>query len=218
MWKEGKLKELLSECAVIQKRIVKSKRKAEDVSRGFVRLMMEGKVRQSLKLIDASSDVCGVHEMSDNVRRTLQDKHPVAVDPQAEALDNSEIPRVENIIFEDINVTLVQKSASTTSGSGGPSKVDADVWKNILCSKSYGKYSDELAEQIAVFARRLCTEDIPYTSLESYWAGFSLGAKNGGTGGFPHRKFFRKVPPCPPPFFSEKFQKKIKKAFLMLET
>ena len=48
MWKEGKLKELLSECAEIQKRL----------------------------------------------------KNLKAVDPQAEAMDNSEIPRVENIIFE----------------------------------------------------------------------------------------------------------------------
>ena len=74
MWKEGKLKELLSECAEIQKPLKKSKRKAEDASKGFVRLMMEGKVRQALKLIDANSDICGVHEMNDNVRGILREK------------------------------------------------------------------------------------------------------------------------------------------------
>ena len=170
MWKKGELRELFSECAEIQKRLKKSKRKEENASRGFVRLMMEGRVRQALKLVNADTDICGVHEMSDNVRRILQEKHPAAEDPREEALDNSDIRRVENVIFEDINASLVQKSARSTAGSGGPTKIDAEVWKNILCSKSYGKYADDLAEEIAVFARRLCTENIPYANLEPYWA------------------------------------------------
>ena len=170
MWKEGKLKELLSECGEIQKRLKKSKRKEADASKGFVRLMMEGKVRQALKLVNADTDICGVHEMNDDVRGVLQEKHPAPEDPREEALDNSDIPRVESVIFEDINADLVQQSARSTAGSGGPTKIDAEVWKNILCSKSYGKYGSDLAEAIAVFARRLCTEDIPYSSLEPYWA------------------------------------------------
>ena len=64
MWKKGELRELFSECAEIQKRLKKSKRKEENASRGFVRLMMEGRVRQALKLVNADTDICGVHEMS----------------------------------------------------------------------------------------------------------------------------------------------------------
>ena len=102
MWKEGKLNELLSECVEIQKRLKSSKRKEEAVSRGFTRLMLEGKVRQALKLINAETDICGVHCMSDNVRRLLQEKHPTAKEPQGDVLDNSNAPQVENVIFEAI--------------------------------------------------------------------------------------------------------------------
>ena len=31
-----------------------------------------------------------------------------------------------------------------------------------MCSKSYGKLSDEFAEEIALIARRLCIEEVPY--------------------------------------------------------
>ena len=64
----------------------------------------------------------------------------------------------------------MQQSALKTSGSGGPTKIDADVWKKMICSKSYGNCSDDLAEEIAVFARRLCVEDIRHESLEMFWA------------------------------------------------
>ena len=40
----------------------------------------------------------------------------------------------------------------------------------MICSKSYRKCSDDLAEEIAVFARRLCIEDIHHESLEMFWA------------------------------------------------
>ena len=40
-----------------QKRIKLSKRKEESVSNGFVRLMLQGKVRQALKLVNADTDM-----------------------------------------------------------------------------------------------------------------------------------------------------------------
>ena len=36
----------------------------------------------------------------------------------------------------------------------------------MICSKAYGKYSESLAEEIAVFARRLCVED---DILDMFW-------------------------------------------------
>ena len=39
----------------------------------------------------------------------------------------------------------------------------------MICSKAYGKYSESLAEEIAVFARRLCVEDIPHDILDMFW-------------------------------------------------
>ena len=54
---------------------------------------------------------------------------------------------LEHVAFENIGGSLVQKSAMTTAGSGGPSKVDAETWKNMLCSKAYGEFSWNLAEE-----------------------------------------------------------------------
>ena len=158
----------MSEGTEIQKRLTSSKKREEAAARGFTRLMMEGRVRDALKLVNADTDVCGVHSMTDTVRQTLQDKHPAAEPAQAEALNNEEVPRVEAVVFEGIDANAVQQAAKSTSGSGGPTKISADTWKNMLCGA--GKQSDELAEQIAIMARRICTEDIQYEKLEVHWA------------------------------------------------
>ena len=62
----------------------------------------------------------------------------------------------------------MQQAAKNTSGSGGPTKITADIWKSILCS--VGKQSEELAEQIAVMSKRMCIEDIQYEKLDLLWA------------------------------------------------
>ena len=77
--------------------------------------------------------------MNDAIRNILQEKHPAAEEAQDNVLDNSAVLRVEDVIFERINGSLVQQSAQNTSGSGGPTKIDADIWKNLICSKAYGK-------------------------------------------------------------------------------
>ena len=102
-----------------QKRIKLSKRKEESVPNGFVRLMLQGKVRQALKLVNADTDVCGVHKMNDAIRNILQEKHPAAEEAQDNVLDNSAVLRVEDVIFERINGSLVQQSAQNTTESGG---------------------------------------------------------------------------------------------------
>ena len=99
LWKEGKLDEVMAECEEIQKKITRSKRKPEETRRGFTRLAMSGKVRQALKLVDADSDVVGVHKIDDQIRKTLLEKHPPAEQPQPDVLDDAEIGRVEEVIF-----------------------------------------------------------------------------------------------------------------------
>ena len=70
-WKEGKLNEIVSEAEAIQKRLLEPNGKAakkEEKLRSFARLMMEGQVKQTMKLVDADNITAGVHEMTDNVR------------------------------------------------------------------------------------------------------------------------------------------------------
>ena len=50
---------------------------------------------------------------------------------------------------------MIFKAAMHTRGSGGPSQIDAEVWRQILCSKSFQPASGNLCEQIAIFARKI---------------------------------------------------------------
>lgn len=55
-------------------------------------------------------------------------------------------------------------------GSGGPSKVDTDTWKHIICSRVYGNASIQLANAIALLARRLCRENVHPDCLKEFTA------------------------------------------------
>ena len=161
MWKEGKIDELLSEGDEIQRRIQSTKRKEEDSKKGFTRLMMFRKVRQALKLIDANSEVNGVHVLTDDIRQTLKEKHPTGAPENPEILIDGDMPRVEEVIFEEIHGSTVQATTKNTSGTDGPTKVDSDIWKHILCSKVSGKVGKALADEIVFLGRKICTKDIP---------------------------------------------------------
>ena len=131
--------------------------------------MLLGKVRQALKLVDTDSQVAGVHVMNEEIRANLQEKHPHPEPAQSHVLDNSPIPHVEEVVFEEINFRSVQNAAKDMTGSGGPSKIDADMWKHLLCSRVYGKLSEDLADEIALLAKRICKEDIPSEHLQLLW-------------------------------------------------
>ena len=169
MWKSGKLKELLAECKTIQQRMLKTKnRQLESNAKGFTKLMLQGKVKQALKLVNEDNDITGVHELDDEIRMILESKHPPAEPITEEAIVQNQLPRtpVESVIFEEINASSIKDAARNTFGSGGPTKVDSDVWKFILCSKSFGNHPDLLCEEIAIFTRQLCTEQVPQFKIE----------------------------------------------------
>ena len=167
LWKEGKLTEIISEAEEIQRRITtKDARKKEDLKKGFTRLMLLGKVRQALKLVDCNSEIAGVYSITEEIRSKLESKHPNAVEPDPTLIENTEPIRVEEVIFDQIDGPAVQSAAKLTHGSGGPTRVDADFWKHILCSKVYGKLSADLAHEISLLARRLCREKIPHEFIK----------------------------------------------------
>lgn len=52
------------------------------------------------------------------------------------------------------------RAAKYIQGSGGPTIIDADGWRQILCSKAYGKSSTDLCEAVADLAKKLCRESV----------------------------------------------------------
>ena len=67
--------------------------------------------------------------------------------------------------------SLIVKSAMLTKGGSGPSSLDADGWRKILISRSFGTVSSELRKTFALFVKSLCVEEIKIAeSLESFIA------------------------------------------------
>ena len=67
--------------------------------------------------------------------------------------------------------SLILKVAMLTKGGSGPSGLDADGWRKILTSGSFGTALFELRKIFALFAKRLCVEEIKNAeSLESFIA------------------------------------------------
>jgi hypothetical protein len=167
-WKNGNLLELLRECREIQKRLTQNNQaKQESNRKAFVRLMLVGKVGQAIKFVNNDDNVVGVHTLSVNIKNILASKHPKAEAAHPDALLPETAPAPEEVIFEGITAESIQKSSQDLQGSGGPTQVDTDIWKHMLCSRSYNKASSQLAEAMSNLAKRLCTEHIkPYCLKE----------------------------------------------------
>ncbi len=139
--------------------------------KAFCRLMFEGKVSKAMKFIDSESNITGVHEVSDSVVNQLKEKHPDAKPMDTQCVVSTDHIKVESVIFEAIDVELIQKIAKEMSGSGGPTHIDAGNWKHILCCNNFKAVSSNLCEAIAVLkfyflTRRLCTEDIDHSYIK----------------------------------------------------
>ena len=168
-WKNGNLKSLLDETNEIQKRLKKTlTRKQESNEKAFIRLMAVGKVGQAAKFINNEDSIKGVHQLSDEIKNILMEKHPNARGVDAETLITQSATQVQPVIFEEITAETVQKTSRNLNGSGGPSMIDSDVWKDFLCSKAFGNASLQWCQ--ADVAKILCSEDVNPDCLTKFIA------------------------------------------------
>ena len=170
LWKEGKIKLLLKEGRTIQKRITTSKRRSQtDTSKLFAKLMLQGKVSAALKIL-SDDDEHGVLPPTDETIEELKKKHPPPAAIQKETLLQGPLQEVESFYFDNINADLIRIAARQTKGAAGPSKLDAEQFKAILCSKKFKHEGQQLCENIATMAKKVATEVIDPTSPETYVA------------------------------------------------
>lgn len=94
--------------------------------------MMFGRVGQAAKFINNESSIKGVHQLNDEIKNILMEKHPNARGVDAEILIPQSATQVQPVIFEEITAETVQKTARILNGSGGPSLIDSDIWKDRL--------------------------------------------------------------------------------------
>ena len=167
-WTNGDLLSLLREGMEIQRRLTKGKKTEENKEKVFVRLMLQGKVSNAMRWI--GSQATSVLDVTPDVVKTLQEKHPPPAPVGKGSLLLGAKQNVEDVIYENIDGDLIELCARKMSGSAGPSGLDADGWKRILCSKQFSSKSKQLAENIAAMARKLCTKNVIPEHLEAYTA------------------------------------------------
>ena len=78
--------------------------------------------------------------------------------------------KTERVIFENITQDDITSTTKNSLGSGGPTQMDMDTWREMICSKSYGTHSQMLADEIATLAKCLATDTIPHDYISTLLA------------------------------------------------
>ena len=105
-----------------------------------------------------------------DIKKKLKEKHPkVAELKQSAITDKSEI-KTERVIFKNITQDDITSTTENSSGSGRPTQIDMDTWREMICSKSYGTHSKMLADEIATLAKRLVRDTIPHDYISTLLA------------------------------------------------
>ena len=182
LWKEGELTERLIEGETIQKSLIDSKRTTAiaELSKQFKNYMKKGNVNTALKLL--------TNNMKDEILSlniqtliSLKEKHSESKDASIDILLTDISQRVHPIKFAGIDEEMVRKAAIKTKGGSGPSAMDADGWRRIFCSNNFGDTNVDLRKAIANFIKKICTDEISTTSIETSVAcRLILLAKNSG--------------------------------------
>ena len=128
--------------------------------------MQKGNVNGALKLLTDNMDH-GILPLNDDTISKVKMKHPQASAPDTLILLPDEAQNIHPIRHEDITAKKVRKAVINTKGGSGPLGLDADGWRRILASNSFGDSSSDLCRAITSFTRKLCLEKFDASSLEA---------------------------------------------------
>ena len=168
LWKEGKIDILLREGKTIQRQLQRKPRSKEEITKIFSRLMLQGKVIAALKFLESEAQTGGILPLNDETLQGLYAKHPSPKDIKPFPLLYGPIGDVPSTYFESIDGELIQKVAMATHGAAGPSKLHADQYKLMLCSRNFKTEGLVLRNEIAMLAKKLATENLDPIALESF--------------------------------------------------
>ena len=173
LWRSGNLDELIREVRHIQSGFdtttSRSKNQTNNLSKKFSKFMSEGNISAALKLLDKTNST-GLLPLTEEVMKELRSKHPNPVPPTSDSLLCGPIQNIPDCFFDGIDEQAILKAAKDTKGSGGPSGMDADQYRRLLCSKNFLKEAKALREELAEFARKLATNMYDPQLVEVYIA------------------------------------------------
>lgn len=158
LWRQVDLDLLLKEVRFIQEKFVNSKkaRSLKDIFKRFAKLVFQGKLTAAIKLLDSESS-SGLLNISPEVLEGLKEKDPEAADIADESLLNGPIDYIPPSVFNLIDEGRIYDAATKTKGSAGPSGMEAELYRRILCPKNFKAEGKILREEIALFTRSLTT-------------------------------------------------------------
>ena len=81
---------------------------------------------------------------------------------------NGPIDQIPPNIFDLINKQMIYDAALKTKGSTGPSGMDTELYRRILCSKNFASERKLLRDEIAVMTRNLQKSCYHPSLLEAY--------------------------------------------------
>ena len=102
--------------------------------------------------------------------KDLQSKHPSPAGVADNSLLFGPIDDIPKCFFDEIDEQSILKATLNTKGSAGPSGMDSDLYRRILCSKHFSAVGKTLREQIALLTRNLATNHYHPSLIESYVA------------------------------------------------
>ncbi len=168
-WCNGEIKELLEEAEFLQERLERSNKHInQNPSRTFAKLMMQGKVKQALRVVAGSQG--GVAKPSPEILAKLKEKHPLAAPTEKSALEEGLFKKIPDSAWEKIDANFIRSIALNSKGAAGWSGIDSEDLKQILCAKNFGTYATNLCEAVAQLTKRLCKEFVDPASLSSFLA------------------------------------------------
>ena len=129
------------------------------ISSKFKDLMQKGNVKGVLKLLTNNMSN-GILPLTDETFQFLHAKYPESKEATPDVLFQRPIRQVHTVVYDDIDEVLVMKAAVKTKGGSGPSGLDADGWRRILASNSFGNCASNLRRAVVKFITQLCAEQI----------------------------------------------------------
>ena len=158
IWKRGDIKGIADEVYYIQKRLKTTQRNnsSEDQARVFAKLLLQGKVKNALKLLEEDPSY-GCLPFTETIEKELKQLHPTMAAPDRTALLFGPKETIPEVAYKSITEDVVTKTAGRLNGSAGLSGLDAEVFKRMLCLQHYAQDGKMLREEISLMCFRLCT-------------------------------------------------------------
>ena len=110
----------------------------------------------------------GVLTLSPALLEELKKKHPPAADIEEESPLYGPLDIILSDVFDLIDEQTIYNAAMKTRGSAGPSGMDAELYRRVLCSKKLNTEGKLLRAEIATMTRNLLKHSYHPSLLESY--------------------------------------------------